>query len=137
MSLDKIKKYLDEKAGMDISQKTRRRDVVYYKKVYCKICQLLGYTLTETGKKVNLTHDNVIYHCKTCNFIYDRHRITFNELLHKYGLGEEFIMEVKKSKSLKYNKKLDYVKTLLMDLDDINLDFFIDYRLKPFLKTVK
>ena len=66
MRLEELKMFLDACYGFDISRKTRKREIVYAKKVFCQIATKYGgFTLENIGKEIKLQHDNVLYHRNT------------------------------------------------------------------------
>ena len=57
--------YLNSCYGFDISSKSRKREIVYAKKIFCYLCKQYGYGPSVIGRTLGLQHDNVIYHIDT------------------------------------------------------------------------
>jgi hypothetical protein len=136
IDLRKLKKRIEDKAGETINKGSRKRNIVYYRKIFCKIAHLFGYSLSRIGQEIDLAHDNVLFHKNSIDVIHLEHRIFFNELVDEYGLTA--FMEIKEDvKEIKDETKLNYVKLLLSPLSDGELDSFIETRIIPFLKINK
>ena len=135
IDLKDLKRRIEERAGETIAKGSRRRKLVYYRKIYCKIGRLSGYTLQEVGKHINMSHDNVLFHARTIYAIETEHKVFFNELMFLYGL--EWKIPITKLQKPKNKVALDYAKMLLSQLSEDHLEQFIDTRIKPFLKVNK
>jgi hypothetical protein len=65
MTLEELKYVLDQMYDFDIGRKTRKRQVVYAKKVFIKLAKEYGFDWIQMKKFVNLQHDNCIFHYKS------------------------------------------------------------------------
>jgi len=135
IDLIELKERIDKECGSDISTKSRVRNIIYYKKIFCKIGRLANYSLMQIGDVINIDHPTVLWHSNTIDVVHDKHKLFFNELLDLYGL--EFTMPLNIKYRLKDETKLDYAKGLLTKLSQSDLDTFIDTRIIPFLKINK
>jgi hypothetical protein len=136
MTLIELKEIVNENFDVNIEAKSRKRHVVYAKKVYCYIANNMNkYSLERIGECMYMPHDNVIYHLKTVDKIYELHKIGYNDIVLKYNLdmklmkvSEEHVVVEILSKSKLPNYISDHLKAY--SEDDL-LELF-QTRLKPF-----
>ena len=67
-----IKKSVESAFNRSIDIKTRKRDVIYMRCIYYRLCRDLTYeSLESIGKQVNKDHATVLHACKTVNNLID------------------------------------------------------------------
>lgn len=60
--LDEIREYLEKTLKIDLREKTRRREYVYGRAVYFKLCrEYTKFNLDKIGKSVNVIHCSVLH----------------------------------------------------------------------------
>jgi chromosomal replication initiation ATPase DnaA len=72
-SLEEIQQIVDSRMKMffihdvpvSIMDDTRKRPIVIYRQVFCKIARLMGYSMTNIGKYISRDHATVIHSIKT------------------------------------------------------------------------
>jgi hypothetical protein len=65
-----IVKLIKETAGIDITKKCRKREVVEYKALACYVLRKENKSYIQIGKELNINHATAIYHCKNINTIF-------------------------------------------------------------------
>jgi len=62
MEMKTIREVVERETGVDISQATNKRDVVYARAIYFKLCkERTGKTLADIGKSVGKHHASVLH----------------------------------------------------------------------------
>tara|TARA_R100000654_G_scaffold71224_1_gene101971 strand:- start:1912 stop:2442 length:531 start_codon:yes stop_codon:yes gene_type:complete len=149
MTLEQLKNELHNYYQFDITSKSRKREIVYAKKVFCKIGYELGYTYDKVAKVLNSNHDLAIYHCSTINCIEDRDKMIFDKIIDDYGLFiPKFNAQKKrriikgiqdnleKQKSEEYKDLITEINKTIINWDRNNIREFIDTRLKVYDKAL-
>jgi hypothetical protein len=139
MELQELKEIVENKFSVNISEKNRKRHVVYCKKVYIKLAHSLNsYSLQNIGKIIDMPHDNVIYHLKRFEDLDDLHKQGYNQLVKEFGFNAE-LREIKQK--AKFLKKIDntfdlpaYIVDHLKDYTEEQLLEVYATRLKPYKK---
>jgi hypothetical protein len=139
MELQELKEIVENKFSVNLSEKNRKRHVVYCKKVYIKLAHSLNsYSLAAIGKIIDMPHDNVIYHNNRFNDIDDLHRQGYNKIVKEYGFNAE-LLHIKQQ--VKFLKKKDnnfdlpaYIVDHLKDYTEEQLLEVYATRLKPYKK---
>ena len=137
MKLTELRDIINNKFDVTIEIPTRKRHVVYAKKVYCTLAKSLNkYSLEKIGDCMNMPHDNVIYHISTVSKIYELHKIGFNEIVKDYNLNID-LMKVKEDKPVEiivddFNKIPTYILKHLKEYNHTELSELYETRLKPF-----
>jgi len=110
----KIIKSIKKFSGIDIeNNKSRKRNVVEAKLLFCKLMRDEGYTYQYIGDCIGLDHATVLYHCK--NYVYvkraskELHELEINVM---YNVGNESQEEIKE-KILYHEKQIEYLKGYL------------------------
>lgn len=134
MELKELIRVINNKYKVDILETTRAREVVYARKVYCYIARQLRYKLHEIGRHINLKHDNVHYHLKTINRIYNHDAVKCNEIIDEHNLD---ITNLKAKKENITRYEYESVLGDLKQLDDTLLKELIETRVKPFIRLTK
>lgn len=139
MTLKQLKEIVNERFNVDISIKNRKRKYVYPKKIYCYIAALMEEESLECiGKEINISHDNVLFHKKTINNIYEKQKVVCNKIIKEYGLNVPFleVEEVKKLQPISDNSEMNYINHLLFNLTDSQLYDLRKTRIEPYLKMI-
>lgn len=110
----KIRQKLEREFEMDLTAKSRKRDVIYKRCVAFKLCRdFTRHSLAELGEEFGKDHATVIhslnsfdlhenqYYFKNYKKVYDRYTQMFMELTERKA-GLEFTNEIKEIKELKY-----------------------------------
>ena len=134
MELNKLIRVINNKYKVDIIETTRAREVVYARKVYCYIARKLRYKLHEIGRHINLKHDNVHYHLKTLDRIYNHDAIKCNEIIDEHNL-DITNLKVEKEEVTRY--EYEGILGDLKALDDDLLNELIETRVKPFIRLTQ
>ena len=134
MELKELIRIINDKYKVDILETTREREVVYARKVYCYIARQLRYKLHNIGSHINLKHDNVHYHIKTINRIYNHDAIKCNEIIDQYNLN---ITNLKVEKEEVTRYEYEGILGDLKALDDDLLNELIETRVKPFIRLTQ
>lgn len=135
-----IKKDIENKFNItDLSLKTRKRPIIFAKKLLCKILFEYGYTYEQIKPFSGLKcHGTILHHCVTfSNDVYQHYRIFYNELIDKYNLDikkENVSISEANKEPVKICEKLN---SILGELDDESIDELINTRIIPFVKMKK
>lgn len=100
LSLDQLKEITDEliQINKSILDKTRKKEVIIYKHIFCKVAKEMGYTLSYIGNYLKIDHSTVIHSISKINDLLD---IESKEYIIAYST---FIEKVK--------EKIEYGRTI-------------------------
>tara|TARA_R100000353_G_scaffold111058_2_gene79684 strand:+ start:5494 stop:5868 length:375 start_codon:yes stop_codon:yes gene_type:complete len=114
--LNIIKQKIEELYDLNLEKKTRKREYVEARSLFCKICRdTLNVTFQQIGNVINKNHATAVYYKKTIENLmtYDKDIVNnYNEILQKLHLEEENFDHLDKDelktliKSLKKENKL-------------------------------
>ena len=112
--IDRIK----ELTGIDITDKTRKRNVVELKALYCYLMKQKGNTYTSIGKQIGLNHATIIHHYKEYPYIRKNREDLkeLEELLKKMSEYEEtkeptsIELEILKKQNKEYKERLEAIE---------------------------
>lgn len=132
MSLEELKTIVENYSNMDISSKSRKRDVVVARVVFCDIafnCLKKSYPKAWIAKTINRQHDNVIHYLNKTVHAYDDYPPYTNlkkqsliAIKRRYGdIVKDDLIESKKVKYLK-----DRIQKLESKIDLMTSDSFIN-----------
>jgi hypothetical protein len=111
----KIIKAIKNFSGIDIeNNRSRKRNVVEAKLLFCKLMRDEGYTYQYIGDCIGIDHATVLYHCK--NYIYVKKaskELNELEINVMYNVGNESQQEIKE-KILYHEKQIEYLKRYLL-----------------------
>jgi hypothetical protein len=149
MTLEQLKDELHNYYQFDIATKSRKREIVYAKKVFCKIGYELGYTYDKVAAVLNSNHDLAIYHASTINSIEDRDKMIFDKIIDDYSLfikkfnaqKKRIIIKgiqdnLEKQKSEEYKDLITEINKTIINWDRNSIREFIDTRLKVYDKAL-
>lgn len=149
MTLEQLKDELHNYYQFDIATKSRKREIVYAKKVFCKIGYELGYTYDKVAAVLNANHDLAIYHASTINCIEDRDKMIFDKIIDDYSLfikkfntqKKRIIIKgiqdnLEKQKSEEYKDLITEINKTIINWDRDSIRNFIDTRLKVYDKSL-
>ena len=151
MKLEELINIIDNKLHSDIKSKSRKRNNVYARKLYCTLAYecikkvvkseqgveiKVRYTYQDIADTLNVNHDLIYYHKSTFDTVNEKYKNVYNVIIDEYDL------EVKKlSTKSNYVPQLTVTqKNLLNDLtalSDSDILEFRETRLKPYLSMIK
>ena len=113
MRLERIKVLVEEAYGFPIAAKNRKRNVVYARKVFCKIGREFGYKWQDIADHVGYPkHDLAIYAFKTFHAIEEYDMKLYERIVETI---ECYILEQNKQSEIeRYNKMLQADKETLV-----------------------
>ena len=143
MTLEQLKEIVNYKFDVNIENRTRKRHVVYARKVYCNIAfNLNKYSLEKIGLAINQPHDAVLYHKNTIDKCYDLHKIGYNEIIKEYNLEINYLyikpqtqIEIITTEGITNNLP-NYILSHLNDYSNEELSELYKTRLEPFKKML-
>tara|TARA_R110002020_G_scaffold469107_1_gene693852 strand:+ start:72 stop:638 length:567 start_codon:yes stop_codon:yes gene_type:complete len=106
-----IKNYIEELTGMDLAQKTRKREIVDARRVAFKLTKSLTKdSLASIGKIYNKDHATVLHGIKTFDYLYDSPDFKYSSDLYKkvYGAFLEIQENLGIDKSIKTLDQLHF-----------------------------
>jgi hypothetical protein len=160
MTLEQLKQEVERRYGFEISGQTRKRNVVYARKVFCKLGRLMNYTFQDIGNTIGVNHCSALYHNNTFYSVEDYDNKIYNSILEDYCEIEKDESNVEsvvilEGKELEYKARIKELERKISVLEakptslseDIvkkvdSWDFetkieFVDTRLVPFERLVK
>lgn len=162
MILDKIVNLINTTRRIDIGVKSRKREYVYLRQLYCyaALKNFRGkYTLQEIADKVNYPHDMVLYsarhfedtviNIKEYMYLYQTvQKLIDNNFDSKYETFSEMEAFYQKQNELIHDEYNDYKRKvannfnedffhLLSNINDAEMKELITTRIKPFVKLCK
>ena len=150
MTLEQLQEELQKYYQFDITSKTRKREVVYAKKVFCKIGYEIGYTYDKVAKKLNSNHDLALYHANSIDCVEDKDKRVFDKIIDDFSLLiPKFNVDKKRRlikgvednlEKQKINEKADLlnkINNVVVEWDRETIQEFIDTRVKIFDKSIK
>ena len=143
--IDEIHKYYQ----FDIRTKSRKREIVYAKKVFCKLGYEIGYTYDKVAAVLNANHDLALYHANSINDVEDRDKKIFDKIIDDFDLLVRKFNVRKKQRIIKgiednlEKQKIERSKDLITEINKVVINWdrptiqeFIDTRLNVFNKAV-
>jgi len=156
MTLEQLKQEIEKRYGFEISGQTRKRKVVYARKVFCKLGRIMKYTFQDIGDTIGVNHCSALYHNNTFYCVEDSDNKIYNSILEDYfEIEEEDNVVILEEKELEYKAKIKELERKISVLEakptslseDIikkvdSWDFetkieFVETRLSPFERLVK
>ena len=152
MRLDKLKKAVDEKFGLDIATNSRQRNFTDAKKVFSKLAYETGVTLREIGEQINRSHCNILHHINSVDIISVEYKKKHDEIIQELDLVFSkpfFNIEPKKIKKIAKqkittkttkkwaSKEIQDVIDILTGWDIETVEEFKQTRLDPFNALIK
>jgi len=149
MTLEQLIDEIHNYYQFDIRTKSRKREIVYAKKVFCKLGYEIGYTYDKVAAMLNSNHDLALYHANSINDVEDRDKKIFDKIVDDFDLlVPKFNIRTKKRiiKGIEDNlekQKIERSKDLITEINKVIINWdrptiqeFIDTRLKIFNKAV-
>tara|TARA_R110002049_G_scaffold231127_2_gene403411 strand:+ start:13112 stop:13570 length:459 start_codon:yes stop_codon:yes gene_type:complete len=133
MTLEELKYVLDQMYDFDIGRKTRKREVVYAKKVFIKLAKEYGYNWIDMKKFVNLQHDNCIFHYKSFGDIKPMDLEKYNAAIDYFNLP---MMKYPTVSAINGSPLFDNIVYQLSGLGRRDMKYFNDKVLIPFFKKL-
>ena len=156
MTLEQLKQEIEKRYGFEISGQTRKRKVVYARKVFCKLGRIMKYTFQDIGDTIGVNHCSALYHNNTFYSVEDSDNKIYNSILEDYfEIEEDDNVVILEDKELEYKAKIKELERKISVLEakptslseDIikkvdSWDFetkieFVETRLSPFERLVK
>lgn len=150
MKIDKLIQNINNYFNVDVCSKSRKRNVVYARKVYCYLGYNLRrkngariYTYEQLAKPLHVKHDLVLYHAKSIDVVNDEFKEYINTFISKNNLRSELSFEnIQETNTIPEKLKdinpivYDMFKEL-NDLSDTELLEFKTTRFDIFMKLCK
>lgn len=123
MFLENILEVIKEELKIDLTtSKTRDRDIVDARRIYCDLAKQLDiYSYVEIGKPINRKHCSVIHLCNTSDVL----KTTDKDYNFKYNLIFDKTIKINTDDNIRqnyhyYKKKFEKYRDLLNELRDYN-----------------
>ena len=146
MTLEQLIDELHNYYQFDIRTKSRKREIVYAKKVFCKLGYEIGHTYDKVSAMLNSNHDLALYHANSINDVEDRDKIIFDKIIDDFDLLIPKFNTQKKRRIIKGVKdnlekqKIEQYKDLLSEINKRvaikEVIEFIETRINVFNKAV-
>tara|TARA_R110002012_G_scaffold320567_1_gene544563 strand:- start:1666 stop:2196 length:531 start_codon:yes stop_codon:yes gene_type:complete len=149
MTLEQLIDEIHNYYKFDIRTKSRKREIVYAKKVFCKLGYEIGYTYDKVASILSSNHDLALYHANSINDVEDRDKKIFDKIVDDFDLlVPKFDVQKKRRiiKGIKENldkQKIERSKDLIAEINQVVVNWdreviqeFIDTRLNLFNKAV-
>lgn len=121
MEIDKIRKLVELKLEMNLSTPSRKRELVYGRAIYFKLCKDLTRTsLEQVGKSVNRDHASVIHGLKLFDDIICRGYEPFLNRVYK-SIKRKLSGEMAKRSEI-LTMELDEIRTLIASIQERMVD---------------
>lgn len=156
MTLEQLKQEIEKRYGFEISGQTRKRKVVYARKVFCKLGRIMKYTFQDIGDTIGVNHCSALYHNNTFYCVEDSDNKIYNSILEDYfEIEEEDNVVILEEKELEYKAKIKELERkisvleakptslsedIIKKVDSWNFETkieFVETRLSPFERLVK
>lgn len=161
MTIQEIKKVVENNSGLIISKKSRKREYINARAVYYRLCKdLSNESLYNIGKLVNVDHATVLSSLRKENEVKDldakklylsckKKALDYLEIVEDNTGNKDEVIKSLKTKILnaeisKKNKVKNYSNNIknkdlnyLLSLDSETIELFCNTRLKPFLKMLE
>jgi len=133
MSLEELKFVLNQMYEFDISRKTRKREVVYAKKVFIQLAKRYGWQWKDIVPILGISHDNCIFHFNSFGCIRPMDLHHFNSCIDYFNIPLKKIPSVD---SIDGNPRLEKVIDKVNSLSRKDLKYFDENVLNSFLKKL-
>ena len=133
MILSELIYVLSTTYGWDIAKKTRKREVVYARKVYCKIASDMGYGPSAIGSALGISHDLAIHHRDTFNVVMPRDIMAYNACIDYFNLPLNKISGINE---LRHGPMLAEVLEQASKFNSKDLRYFIDVIMSNYKKKL-
>ena len=162
IEIEKIKELVESFYKLDLTNKTRKREYVYARKVFYKICIDNGYTFASVGESIGFDHCSALHNYKSFHVVDERDAKIYQKCRDILNMTNdddyEYVMSNKQTiKNVKNEyrvKELEKENKILRskiesfeDAMPIIDEFygwdasdrydFIEYRLKPYAKLIQ
>jgi len=156
MTLEQLKQEIEKRYGFEISGQTRKRKVVYARKVFCKLGRIMKYTFQDIGDTIGVNHCSALYHNNTFYSVEDSDNKIYNSILEDYfEIEEDDNVVILENKELEYKAKIKELERkisvleakptslsedIIKKVDSWNFETkieFVETRLSPFERLVK
>lgn len=147
MRLDKLKLAVDEKFGLDIATRSRKRKYVYARKVFCKLARETGATFKAIGNEINTNHDLVLFHCNTIDVVEYQYKDKHDELIDELDLifskpfanieKAKIKKQIAQTNTSETLKRIKCITDVISEWDIETVQEFKQTRLDPFNASLK
>jgi hypothetical protein len=146
MTIQELKEKFDSIYGFDLADRSRKREMVEARRIYCKIGYSLGYTLRQIGETIDRKHCNVIHLLDTVYQVTETHKAIHDDLVKEFGfITNKFnvrkLKELQLKASVKTNKEIleliEEINNTIIKWDTNSLNNFLETRVKPYNKLIK
>jgi chromosomal replication initiation ATPase DnaA len=84
-SLESIYKKVKQVTEVDVRTKSRLRNNIYAKKIYCTIARQKGHTFKTIGDFIGIDHATVLWHCNDTKYLLKQDESFMNNYLRVQG----------------------------------------------------
>jgi hypothetical protein len=146
MTIQELKQKFDDIYGFDLANRSRKREMVDARRIYCKIGFSLGYNLRQIGEQIDRKHCNVIHLLDTVYQVTETHKTIHDNLVKEYGfLTDLFNIDKVKELQIKATNKRDKETSKLIEeineklirWDTNSINNFLETRVKPYDKLIE
>jgi hypothetical protein len=146
MTLQKLKEKFDSIYGFDLADRSRKREMVDARRVYCKIAFSLKYNLRQIGESIDRKHCNIIHLLDTVDQATDFHKNVHDSIVKEYGFltgafnidkAKAFEAKLLKEKGQKTASLIKEINNTLINWDIDSLNNFLQTRVKPYNKLIE
>ena len=122
MKPEKIKNLVESELGIDITSKSRKRELVYARAIYFKICKdRTNLSLKDIGKTMQLDHATVLHAITNIFPAFEMYNPEYMDIYNRIIKADEYIPADKQLATLKIQHyqlqlKYDYIKNINIDL---------------------
>ena len=141
MTIQELKQHLENIYGFDLSVRSRKRELVDARRIFCKLGYALGYNLREIGEQIDRKHCNVIHLLDTADLVTNIHKKIHDRIVTEWGVPSKmyFIDKLQKINKKLTNDRDEQTMKLIEQIQDtitkwdMNIiNDFIQTRLKPY-----
>ncbi len=145
MTIQELKQHLENIYGFDLAVRSRKRELVDARRIFCKLGFGLQYNLREIGEQIDRKHCNVIHLLDTADLVTNIHKKIHDNMVDEYGiLSKKYyvdkLQEMKKQLIVERDEQtlnlIEEVNNTITKWDTNTINKFIETRLKPYNKLI-
>jgi hypothetical protein len=145
MTIEELKQKFDEIYGFDLADRSRKREMVDARRVYCKIAFSLNYNFRQIGESINRKHCNIIHLINTVEQATNIHKKIHDDLVKEYNfltkvfnvdIVESFENKVLQQRNEKTAFLINEINNVLIKWDNQSLKNFLQTRVNTYNKLI-